>query len=535
MKFSFSRIFRVLFYFFVFIVLLSNSFRYLDNDFGWHLKMGEEIVESKSVPRVNHNNNTINNVEWVDHEWLMDAGLFIAYEHIGYIGINIFFALLVLITLILLHGFTEKYYLEKWREKDYYPKGGGIIFVMLLLGLFVMAPHIGVRIQEIALLNLVLLFIIIKNFEEQGDIKILFFLPALFLFWACAHGSFPIGLALLFIWLSVKTAELILKKTKYARYFHLNNVVARKKILLFLLFSAAALAATLLTPYGAKLYSFLAGYKNTFYLTHIEEWLPFYCYPVSFSQLFYAALVVIFILFTFFSMFEKQKGEYHKINLWHLALACLFLAMALKSRRHFPLLFVATFPFVIEFFTIYLRFRLNAPLDNIIACVAKASLITGLITLSVAMFISINFIKNPFISFCENYPCSAVDFLKNSEYKNSLIFNSYGWGGFLIWVWPEKQLFIDGRLPQYEFAGHTLLEEYYEFLKKDGVADKLKQYNIQIVLLPKEKPINLKWYNKLLFHITNEEVNKKSDLIGYLNNNWLLAYEDETSYVFSHR
>ena len=36
-------------------------------------------------------------------------------------------------------------------------------------------------------------------------------------------------------------------------------------------------------------------------------------------------------------------------------------------------------------------------------------------------------------------------------YKRQKIFNNYGWGGYLIRVWPEKELFIDGRLPQYQY------------------------------------------------------------------------------------
>lgn len=532
---KFLKIFWPLFYLFIFFVLLSHSFSYLDNDFGWHLKTGEEIIKEKAVPRINHNNYTIKNVEWVDHEWLMDAGLFIAYEHIGYIGINVFFALLIIAVLLLLHYFTEKYYLTKWRAYGYFPKGGEIIFVMILLGFFVMAPHLGVRIQEIALLNLLLLLIIIKKFEE-GKNKTLVFLPFLFFFWACAHGSFPIGLVLLFIWLIIKTAELILKKFKFSRFFYINDTVAPKKIALLSFFLAISSAATLLTPYGPKLYGFLAGYKDTFYLTHINEWLPFYYYPFSFSQLIFAALVAVYILLTVISVFKKQNTENNKINLWHLTLACLFLAMALKSRRHFPLLFIITFPFMVEFFTVYLRFRSNAPLDKKIIRAFHISAVAGMAALCIAFFFTINFIKNPFSSFCGSYPCAAVTFLKNSKYNNYAIFNSYDWGGYLIWVWPEKQLFIDGRLPQYEFAGHTILEEYGEFLKKEKVASKLKQYGIQTVLMTKEKPLQIKWYDKLFFHLSPKDANSnKSGLISYLKDNWLLVYEDDTSYLFANK
>lgn len=58
--------------------------------------------------------------------------------------------------------------------------------------------------------------------------------------------------------------------------------------------------------------------------------------------------------------------------------------------------------------------------------------------------------RDPFKSFCGKYPCYAVNFLQkhHQKYLNKKLFNNYNWGGYLIHEYPEKQIFIDGRLPQ---------------------------------------------------------------------------------------
>ena len=69
-----------LFYFFLFSLLIENSFNYLDADLGWHIQVGKEIVTEKTVPRINHYNYTLEGTNWVDHEWLADALLYYIFN-----------------------------------------------------------------------------------------------------------------------------------------------------------------------------------------------------------------------------------------------------------------------------------------------------------------------------------------------------------------------------------------------------------------------------------------------------------------------
>ena len=156
---NFIKIFWLLFYILIFFLLLHNSFSYLDPDLGWHLKAGENIIETGSLPHINNYNYTLQGKHWVDHEWLIDVFSFWIYDNFGYIALSVFFALLTVLTLAIWHLFIQKNYLKNKR---------GLIFVMvfLLWGVFAISPHFGVRMQEITFLNLALLLIILFYYNN---------------------------------------------------------------------------------------------------------------------------------------------------------------------------------------------------------------------------------------------------------------------------------------------------------------------------------------------------------------------------------
>lgn len=45
------------------------------------------------------------------------------------------------------------------------------------------------------------------------------------------------------------------------------------------------------------------------------------------------------------------------------------------------------------------------------------------------------------------YPCQAIKML---EGKTGNIFNTYEWGGYLIWKLPKMKVFVDGRMPAWK-------------------------------------------------------------------------------------
>ena len=528
-----KRLTWALFYVFILIFSLYNSFNYLDPDLGWHLKIGEEILANKSVPHLEHNNYTLQGKSWVDHEWLSNITIFLVHNYLGYLALNIIFALLVVLIFYLLNNFTAKRLNIDLQTTSL---ASVALMILNILGVLVIAPHIGVRIQEIGVLFLLLQIIIIEKYETSKNKKTLFYLLPIIYFWSLLHGSFLIGVFILGLWVLVKTIEKLICGWSVLSFLNFSNLAKCKDIATFAVFSLVATFTTLLNPYGLKLYLFLSDYTNNFYTKRITEWLPAYAYPIQYYQLLYLSIAAAALLIYFINYKFYQKNTMKAISLWQFCLYLLFFMLAVKSRRHFPLFFVISLPTILQI--LKSEFDQTVIKNNLFSNLfTKIYIFSAFVLVVVSLLFKTNFTNQPFTNekFCKVYPCTMLNFVKNNEqYKNKKVFNNYNWGGYMMWVWPEKQLFIDGRLPIYPYKDHTLLEEYYDFFSEKKAEDMINEYNIELVLLKIFKTKKPKTWEKIIFGI-KERPEQKDYLDEYLQNSssWELVYQDSLSKVFS--
>ena len=297
--FTFKNLLLISFYIFIFSLFLKNSYSYLDPDFGWHLKFGQETLETKSVPHIEHVSFALFGQRWVDHEWLLNVVVYLIYSKFGYLTLNLFFAIIPVVTFILLNNFLIK----KHNLNTFH-----IFFLMLieLLAIFGILPHSGIRVQEINFLFLFLLLLILFKFDKNKNYKILFFVPPLMFLWSCLHGGFLVGFAVLFLFFCVKILELILKKFTKFNFIEYSSKFYFKDFVMFASVSIFSFLLTFLGPYGLELYSFLYQYRDTFYLMHVSEWLPVYYPTVMASKFFYLIITIAFLIFSiFYTRFKK--------------------------------------------------------------------------------------------------------------------------------------------------------------------------------------------------------------------------------------
>ena len=345
-------------------------------------------------------------------------------------------------------------------------------------------PHLGVKIQVLAIFLLTLLLIIIDQYDRKKDYRRLVWLIPLFYLWSCLHASFLIGIVILFFWPAVKILEKILARYSRRCLLNFSYLASRREILIFTFFALAALAATMLTPYGLELYKFLAGYTDQIYGLYIQEWSsPVWPWPDYWQLLFLLAVIFIIPINFFRGQIEDTKNL--RTELWPLLLSILFLFLSFKSRRHFPLLFVSSFYLIMSSAVAVLMSDL-ALKSLVKKNTIKISILIYVFVAMVGLGIATNKFSNPFEFFSLDYPYVAIQYLRvNPQYANTNIFNDYSWGGYLIWVYPEKQVFIDGRLPQIKYEQETFLQKYLNFLKPDRqTEDKFKEYGIGLVILP---------------------------------------------------
>jgi len=125
------------------------------------------------------------------------------------------------------------------------------------------------------------------------------------------------------------------------------------------------------------------------------------------------------------------------------------------------------------------------------------------------------------------------------ELQNKRTFNEFGWGGYIIWQYPEAKIFIDGRQPQAEMTDVSGLEEYYRFYNDNQAEEKLLEHKIDLVLLKnnsnKEKGQETIWKRFFIFNYKSiKKHESENELLTYLQNSldWTLIYEDELTVIY---
>src|SRR5882672_1023317 len=111
----------LVFVFMVFIFTIAAR-QILDPDFWWHLKTGQFLFETRSIPHTDIFSNAFAGKEWITHEWLSEVFIYAVYRVLGFGGLMVSFALLVTA------GFAIAY--QRCAEKAGHPYVAGAALVL---------------------------------------------------------------------------------------------------------------------------------------------------------------------------------------------------------------------------------------------------------------------------------------------------------------------------------------------------------------------------------------------------------------------
>jgi hypothetical protein len=167
-------------------------------------------------------------------------------------------------------------------------------------------------------------------------------------------------------------------------------------------------------------------------------------------------------------------------------LLTLFLGYAaLRSMRNIPLFVIAVIPFLSD----QVGSLVNIPIEKGTPR-RLFSMTVPVLLLSLVLVISLRFmqvVREQSTSESENFPKTAVDWLLENKSQVNL-FNSYGWGGYLIWkTYPEYRVYIDGRADVY---GDKFIFDYMTIYHAEpGWESKLNSQGVKTVLIESNAPL----------------------------------------------
>jgi hypothetical protein len=96
-------------------------------------------------------------------------------------------------------------------------------------------------------------------------------------------------------------------------------------------------------------------------------------------------------------------------------------------------------------------------------------------------------IQNNDTAVAKIYPVEAVDFLEKSGLSNKRGYNSYMWGGYLIW--QDVPVFIDGRADVY---GDNFIFSYLDAINlTKRWREPLEEFNVDYVLIDNSNRLSI--------------------------------------------
>ena len=426
-----------------------------DPDYGWHVRTGQYIVETGSLPRSDIYSFTAAGQSWVTHEWLSELLFYIVAQVGGYRLLVIAFALITGLTWALVYAACRR-----WGVGEL----GAIVFMAWSYAMS--EGSINVRPQGVTTLLLAACALVLTLYR-QGKTKPLFLLPPLFALWVNLHGGYAIGLALMGLAVIGQTAETWLRRP-----------VAPLRPLLIA--AALCVLATLLNPHGltALTYPFSYAGAGNASMMYLNEWQS-PDFHLTYFLVFAASLILAMLIgFT-----HRPLGLTD--TLWILLLTFL----ALRSARHIALYAIVVMPLLAARLQTVVP-ALQRTLDawrsrRILALTWPVVLMTMLILGNdAAKAETLQFGQEPSAT---KYPAGALQYLRQNNPAGNL-FNLYEWGGYLVYnLYPQRSVFIDGRPDVY---GDAFVDKYVQvtFLKPTWRAV-LDEYDIDLALMDKESPL----------------------------------------------
>jgi hypothetical protein len=385
--------------------------RYADYDLWWHLKLGESLVANWRIPSVDTFSYTAFGRSQFAGEWLGDGIIFLTFKLGGFPGLNLLKTVLLLITFYFIYILSRE---QAGRQGGYLPAA----VITLVIVLFAIRFRLFVRPYLFSLPLLSIFLYLLDRWRSGNKGKAIFCLPVLMLFWAnmsvgAVFGLFVLGVAAL-----------------------LELVEQRSPRLLSVL--GLTILASLVNPESYKLYTLAIDLTSDPYRALIGEYQPITRDILFGSGLRYTlcfqVLAVGSLLYFIFCRGWK--------NFFQLVIFVFFLYESFRQVRLVELFSIVAAPCFAGLLANVLtgipaipeRFR---QLGNIMA----ALLILTLVPLTVLNSKVYAFGAGP----KENaFPEGAIRFMDLQGIKGKM-FNSYGYGGYLIWRAPDRPVFIDGR------------------------------------------------------------------------------------------
>ena len=449
---------RRLFTYLLGIALFVMSVREtLDPDMWWHLRTGEAIWQMQAIPQTDLFSYTVPQNVWIVQQWLTDVGMWLVYESAGLAGLSLLFAGIVAAAFMLVFA--------RCAGRPYLAA-----FVTLIAYLTAALP-LGVRPQMINILFLALFVYLVEGVRFAGWRPwVLWLLPLVTAVWANMHSGYLTGIALLAAYTFGEAIQRRLAQPD-------ETTLSWRQIGQLALLTGLSLLAALLNPRGLQLLLFPLGTLGSSAIqSNIVEW-----YSPDFHLVYFWFFGGMMALGVLSFVYSRRTVTWTDLLLFGGPAAG-----GLISARHIPLFAVAAAPIIARhLFSALSQTRLYPLLSGTSPQTTPTrflqtlnGVVLLLMLLAGAVWLQTRLAGND-AALERTFPVAAVNYIEEAGLADGRIYNTYEWGGYLIW--RRIPVFIDGRT---ELYGDDFFRYYLQTTRvQENWQRPLDEMNVDLALL----------------------------------------------------
>lgn len=439
----------ILMYVIAVVVILKSTSLNFDADLWWHLRTGEWIINNKSVP-VRDPFSFSGTREWLAYSWVYEILIYFMHRLLGLRAFVLYTLAMWMMIIWSLYSLL-RFILQRT----------AISAVLTVLGFFAMGSFLTPR----SLLFSILLFICELNIlyrARSGNLRMLLFLPPLFVIWANTHIQFVYGLPVFF-------AALIESAFNYLR-FKSQSQGSHKQLLRWLTSAfVISLFCTCITPYHIKIYAYLLEiFSQPVFYKYISE-----LQSLSFRNLMSWLTLFIALSAAFFCGRRKELDLFPALSFG------VAILVSFRSSRDAWLVVLIGLAIIASGLYSHEKKESSSPIQVFV----PVCIILLLSILWPAIGASEHSLEE---RFAKEYPVAAAQFVEEKGYVGPL-YNDFNWGGYLLWRLPGIPVSMDGR--GYPYGGERFERSVKTWSKAEDWQDDQDLLSANLIIANKKFPM----------------------------------------------
>jgi len=417
-------------------------------DMWWHLRVGEYILQTHSVPQTDPFSYTVAGKPWIAQEWLAEVLIYLAFKLGGTGSLLLCFGVMSALAFGLVHLRS---------------RGASFAARALALGpgVWTAAPTFSSRPQVFSLLLTAVVLYLLQRFRDERRGRLLIPLLPIMALWVNLHGAYILGPVLIGLAVVGELADYALGQREWRG--------TQRQVRNLLITLGGCLAMVPLNPNGAKMYLYpFDTLRLTVLQANIMEWRS----PDFHLSIFFPFALLLFGTVAALVL-SKQRPVPSEVILF-----CVFAYGGLRAMRNVSIFALVSVPLLAKYAAlpaVHWREHARWSPRRIFALI-----VLGMTVPTVALSVRYDLSRQPGLEWLR-FPKDAVAYIQQNNLPGP-IFNSYDNGGYLMWkLYPQYRIYIDGRTDLY---GEEFIQNFLAVYRGQvNPQPELDRYRVQTVII----------------------------------------------------